>query len=257
MIFTSPYPDIEIPAVALTEFVLEHAAEYGDKPALIDGPTGRTLDPRADSPAPIARRRRRPRRARLRQGRRRRALRAQLARVRDRLPRRRRRSAPCHDDQPGLHRRRARLPARARRGARAARRRRRARPRARGRGPRRRRRVVGVIDDACSTATAADAAPDARRRAPSDLVALPYSSGTTGLPKGVMLTHRNLVANILQSTAQQPVTADDTLVGVLPLFHIYGLSVVMNARPAQRRDARHDAALRPRGLPRPRRRSTA
>ena len=44
-----------------------------------------------------------------------------------------------------------------------------------------------------------------------------------------MLTHRNLVANILQSTAQQPVTADDTLVGVLPLFHIYGLTVVMNA----------------------------
>src|SRR6188508_96453 len=64
---------------------------------------------------------------------------------------------------------------------------------------------------------------------PSDLVALPYSSGTTGLPKGVMLTHRNLVVNILQSTAQQPVTADDTLVGVLPLFHIYGLNVVMNA----------------------------
>ena len=44
-----------------------------------------------------------------------------------------------------------------------------------------------------------------------------------------MLTHRNLVANILQSTAQQPVTADDTLVGVLPFFHIYGLIVVMNA----------------------------
>ena len=35
---------------------------------------------------------------------------------------------------------------------------------------------------------------------PDDLVALPYSSGTTGLPKGVMLTHRNLVANILQMT---------------------------------------------------------
>ena len=39
---------------------------------------------------------------------------------------------------------------------------------------------------------------------PEDLVALPYSSGTTGLPKGVMLTHRNLVANILQSTASSP-----------------------------------------------------
>src|SRR5436190_17539418 len=41
MIFTSPYPDIEIPAIALTDFVLEHSAEYGDKPALIDGATGR------------------------------------------------------------------------------------------------------------------------------------------------------------------------------------------------------------------------
>jgi acyl-CoA synthetase (AMP-forming)/AMP-acid ligase II len=57
----------------------------------------------------------------------------------------------------------------------------------------------------------------------------PTPSGHHGPAKGVMLTHRNLVANILQSTAQQPVTADDTLVGVLPLFHIYGLSVVMNA----------------------------
>jgi len=42
MIFTSPFGDIEIPAVALTDFVFEHAADYGDKPALIDGPTGRS-----------------------------------------------------------------------------------------------------------------------------------------------------------------------------------------------------------------------
>jgi acyl-CoA synthetase (AMP-forming)/AMP-acid ligase II len=44
-----------------------------------------------------------------------------------------------------------------------------------------------------------------------------------------MLTHRNLVANLLQSSAQQPVTADDTIMAVLPFFHIYGLSCVMNA----------------------------
>ncbi|MGZ4269334.1 MAG: AMP-binding protein [Solirubrobacteraceae bacterium] len=71
------------------------------------------------------------------------------------------------------------------------------------------------------------AAPNTRP-APEDLVALPYSSGTTGLPKGVMLTHRNLVANVLQTMAVQPVEPGDTLAGVLPLFHIYGMSVVMN-----------------------------
>src|SRR4051794_22587098 len=40
MIFTSPYPDIQIPSVALTDFVLEHSEEYGDKPALVDSATG-------------------------------------------------------------------------------------------------------------------------------------------------------------------------------------------------------------------------
>ena len=43
MIFRSPEPDLVIPEVALTPFLLEHAAARGDKPAFIDGPTGRTL----------------------------------------------------------------------------------------------------------------------------------------------------------------------------------------------------------------------
>jgi acyl-CoA synthetase (AMP-forming)/AMP-acid ligase II len=62
----------------------------------------------------------------------------------------------------------------------------------------------------------------------SDLVVLPYSSGTTGLPKGVMLTHYNLVANILQSACVIPVDERDTILGVLPFFHIYGMVVIMN-----------------------------
>lgn len=61
-----------------------------------------------------------------------------------------------------------------------------------------------------------------------DLVALPYSSGTTGMPKGVMLTHHNLVSNLCQVAETRIILEEDTLVCVLPLYHIYGLSVIMN-----------------------------
>jgi len=65
----------------------------------------------------------------------------------------------------------------------------------------------------------------------NDLVALPYSSGTTGLPKGVMLTHRNLVANLCQDTYDRPGEddwRDERIIAVLPFFHIYGLVSIMN-----------------------------
>ncbi len=67
---------------------------------------------------------------------------------------------------------------------------------------------------------------------PSDqaLGTLPYSSGTTGLPKGVMLSHYNLVANVYQLIGPRgtELSSADTILCCLPLYHIYGLNVVLN-----------------------------
>ena len=72
------------------------------------------------------------------------------------------------------------------------------------------------------------AAPEPVDVSPDDLAALPYSSGTTGAMKGVMLTHRNLVANIEQNQGMASLGPDDALVALLPFFHIYGQTVVLN-----------------------------
>jgi acyl-CoA synthetase (AMP-forming)/AMP-acid ligase II len=64
----------------------------------------------------------------------------------------------------------------------------------------------------------------------NDVVALPYSSGTTGLPKGVMLTHRNIVSNLQQClgvTDWEGPREGDVVMVFLPLFHIYGLVVIL------------------------------
>ena len=63
---------------------------------------------------------------------------------------------------------------------------------------------------------------------PGDVVALPYSSGTTGLAKGVMLTHKNLVANVAQTLAAVPSAPGERIMAVLPFFHIYGMQCMMN-----------------------------
>src|SRR6059036_3658866 len=55
-----------------------------------------------------------------------------------------------------------------------------------------------------------------------DVVALPYSSGTTGLAKGVMLTHRNLIANVLQAEQRIHLREGERVLGVMPFYHIFG-----------------------------------
>ncbi|MHB6909147.1 4-coumarate--CoA ligase family protein [Streptomyces sp. DB-54] len=63
----------------------------------------------------------------------------------------------------------------------------------------------------------------------TDLAALPYSSGTTGTPKGVLLTHRNLATNLAQLAPVMANGPGDRILAVLPFFHIYGFTALMNA----------------------------
>lgn len=62
-----------------------------------------------------------------------------------------------------------------------------------------------------------------------DVAALPYSSGTTGAPKGVMLTHRSMATNLEQLGPFVPLGEGHRILAVLPFFHIYGLTALMNA----------------------------
>ncbi len=82
--------------------------------------------------------------------------------------------------------------------------------------------------DLLKPVTAILPAPD--RSADQTLAALPYSSGTTGLPKGVMLSHRNLVANVFQTIGPDgaQIRHEDVMLCFLPLYHIYGLNVALN-----------------------------
>ncbi|WP_285137694.1 AMP-binding protein [Microbacterium sp. lyk4-40-TSB-66] len=108
-------------------------------------------------------------------------------------------------------------------------------------------RAVGIPHDRIIVLDGAEGHPDLRallseQRTPPEVTidpathvaVLPYSSGTTGVPKGVMLSHRNLVANVHQCRPVIEIDADDRVLAVLPFFHIYGMTVLLNLALRQR-----------------------
>ncbi|MEW6324394.1 MAG: long-chain fatty acid--CoA ligase [Nitrospirota bacterium] len=82
---------------------------------------------------------------------------------------------------------------------------------------------TALLDRASDQAPAVTVGPD-------DLALLQYTGGTTGTPKGVMLTHRNLVANVVQCHGWMPSLREgrEVFLGVIPFFHVYGMSSCMN-----------------------------
>jgi len=236
MPFSSLYPEVSIPEVALSHFVLERAATLGDKPALIDGPSGRTIT-YAQLPALIAR---------VAAG-----LTARGFKKGDRFaiysPNVPEYAIAFHavsslggvvttvnplytvaELTKQLNDSKARflltVPpflANAREAAAQS-------------------KVEeifvfgeaeGATPFAALLAGGDAAAPSVQIDARKDLVALPYSSGTTGLPKGVMLTHHNLVSQMCSLkgvTDAELITPTDTVLAFLPFFHIYGIVAFLN-----------------------------
>ncbi|MFM9136167.1 MAG: 4-coumarate--CoA ligase family protein [bacterium] len=236
IIYRSPLPDVEIPAVPVTEFILRRAGEVPDRPALVDGPSGRTytygvlaemilrvaggLAARGLGPgdtialmAPNI-----PEYAVAFHG----AAVAGVAvstinptytvdEVRFQLED----SGACMLITIGLFVDTAKEAAE-------------------GTGVRE---IVVIGEAPEGTIPVTDLIGEPLDQVDVDLeehvVVLPYSSGTTGFPKGVMLTHRNLVANLVQIESGLAVEDDEVALAVLPFFHIYGMQVLMNGLLAQ------------------------
>ena len=224
-------PDVEIPNAAITDFVFEDAAARSDSPALIDGPSGRTL-----SYGELAG-----------------AIRGVAAGLAQRgfgkgdsvalyMPNLPEYAVvfhgvcsaggnttvnPLYTSTSSAISSRTRGPASSSPSRRCSRPPGRARRGRRGGGDLRRRRGRGS-DAARGPDRHHGEPPSAGIDPAGDLAVLPYSSGTTGLPKGVMLTHRNLVANVAQAQSVMELGPDDVVLAVLPFFHIYGMTVVLN-----------------------------
>jgi acyl-CoA synthetase (AMP-forming)/AMP-acid ligase II len=232
MIIKGPYPDLSIPETALTPFVLHRAEELGDKPALIEGPTGRKVSyaQLADSISIVAHNlsQRGFRKAEVfgmlspncpEYGIAFHAI-ATLGGIVTPINPLYIRNEIAHQLKDSGARFLVTAPMCVDKAVEAA--------------------ADAGIEELFVFGTAPGATPfdtlmvDNGRATQveinprEDLVALPYSSGTTGLPKGVMLTHHNLVANIRQMEGLCYFYETDTLICVLPLFHIYGLVVVLN-----------------------------
>ena len=233
MIFRGPFPDVEIPDVPLTEYVFERAAEYAEKPALVDGVSGRVL-----SYAQLASAVRAAAAGLARRGFARGDV---LALYSPNLPEYvvafhavatlggvvttvnpqytvEELSKQLKDSGAKYL---VTIPPLLERALAAA--------EGRSLGELF---VFGEAEGATPFAAlleggAADL-PEAEINPAEDVVVLPYSSGTTGVCKGVMLTHRNLVANLAQVRGTGNDWGGETVLCVLPLFHIYGMVVVMN-----------------------------
>ena len=158
---------------------------------------------------------------------------AQPARVRDGVPRGAAGAGGRRTRQPAVDRRRAGPDdLRLRRAARGGR-------QLHGRAGGRRRRCAGAGARSApwpSSATSPSTGSGRPRpraipplQDPEKLAALLYTSGASGRPRAVMLTHRALLANLRQVAAVEPplIHGDDVVLGVLPLFHVYGLNAVL------------------------------
>ena len=232
MIFRSPYPDVTAPEMAFTDFILERARQYGDRPALIDGPTGRTITYRQLTEniekvaANLAKRGFKkgdvfaifspnlPEYAVIFHGV---VLAGGIATTINPL-------YTVEEVAFQLNDTKARflftIPQFMPTAIEAAR-----------KAKIEEIFVLGEAEGATPFAALLQEAgpvPKVEIDPHQDLVALPYSSGTTGFPKGVMLSHFNFVSQIIQlkgfSTAQE----NENRLALLPFFHAYGLVIIMN-----------------------------